>query len=287
MTVTDGRNGNGRNGRNGNGRNGRNRGPTVAAVYGGGGVFGIGYTLGIAEAFVDAGVPLGRYPALGTSAGAWAAAGLALKVRFLDAVDQIGSRAPRFPDPRAGRLRAAAAEIYGPETKVESMRVVVCPLPRLSRVVLSGADHPVADLVAASSAVPGLVPPHSVAGTRYLDGGVRSLVSVDLADPADLLLVVAPLAGAMFGPAGRFVDRRVSGELARWRKENPGSRVMVIRPSSEVAALARRPDHLFDVARARAGYEVAYEQGKSLVDDWEELHRHAAQDRIQRETGAA
>ena len=40
------------------------------------------------------------------------------------------------------------------EARAPSVSVVVCELPRLRRVVLNGADYPVADLVAASSSVP-------------------------------------------------------------------------------------------------------------------------------------
>jgi NTE family protein len=43
----------------------------------------------------------------------------------------------------------------------------------------SGAD--LVDAVTASTALPGLVPTHSINGTRYIDGGVRSPDNADLA----------------------------------------------------------------------------------------------------------
>lgn len=238
--------------------------PRRAAVYGGGGLFGIGFTLGITEALVDAGHPLGKRPTIGTSAGSWSAASLALGIRFADAMDLLGDRIPRRPDPRAARLHALAAELFGESTRVTSVRVVAASLPRLQRVVLSGADWPIADLVSASSAVPAMLAPHRVGASRYVDGGVRSMASIDLADAADELLVVLPMATAMFGPAGRLIERRTRRELSQWISANRDARVTVVRPGPEVAALARRPDQLFDPTRARRCYELAYQHGMTL-----------------------
>jgi predicted acylesterase/phospholipase RssA len=41
----------------------------LAMVYGGGGVFGIAYTSGVAAGLVDSGIPVASAPSLGTSAG--------------------------------------------------------------------------------------------------------------------------------------------------------------------------------------------------------------------------
>ena len=117
--------------------------PPLAVSYGGGGLFGIAYLLGVGEALVDGGVALKSAPSIGTSAGSWAAAALGLGVRWNDAIDLLGADIPRWPDPRSGRLRAVATEIFG-ERRVPTMRAVVCSLPLLRRVVLPGADHPVA-----------------------------------------------------------------------------------------------------------------------------------------------
>jgi NTE family protein len=239
-----------------------------AAVYGGGGLFGIGFTLGITEALVDGGHRVGKRSAIGTSAGSWSAASLALGIRFADAIDLLGDRVPRLPDPRAGRLHALAAELFGETTRVASVRVVAASLPRLQRVVLQGAEWPIADLVSASSAVPAMLAPHRVGATRYVDGGVRSMASVDLADPTDDLLVVLPMATAMFGPAGRLIERRTRRELSQWTSAHRDARVTVVRPGPEVMALARRPDQLFEPARARRCYELAYEHGTRLREQF-------------------
>lgn len=241
---------------------------STAAVYGGGGLFGIGYTLGIAEALVDGGADLASVPAVGTSAGSWAAAGLALGIRFLEALEVIEDDVPRFPDPRPGRLDGVAIELFGAETMCPTVDVVACSLPRLRRTLLSGADFPIADLVAASSAVPGMLAPQRVGDTRYVDGGVRSMASIDQAQPAARLLVVLPLSGPMFGPAGRFLERGIRSELRAWESRYPDSRVVVVRPTPEIAALARRPDQLFDAKRARRCYDLAYAEGLALRGEW-------------------
>jgi NTE family protein len=239
-----------------------------AAVYGGGGLFGIGFIAGITEALVDAGADMASLPAVGTSAGSWAAAGLVLGIKFPDALQQMSDDIPRVPNPRAGRLRNIAAEIFGADTRCPTVNVVACSLPRFTRTLLSGADHPIADLIAASSAVPGMLAPHRVGDKRYVDGGVRSMASIDHGAPANKLLVILPLSGPMFGPAGRLIERRISRELAIWRKNNRAGEVFVLRPTEEIANLARRPDQLFDPYKAMRCYELAYKEGVALRSHW-------------------
>jgi NTE family protein len=202
----------------------------LAVAYGGEGMFGIAYVLGVAEVLVDGGVPLATAPAVGTSAGAWAAAGVALDVRWSNAIDVLKDRIPRMPDPRPGRLRAVAATLFG-ESRAPTLRVVVCRLPSLRRRVLSAADHPVAKLIAASAAVPGLLAPERIGACPYVDGGVRSLTSSDLAAPGDHLLVVAPMAGPMFGPSGSMVESMLRREMRTWHRANPNAEVWLIRPN--------------------------------------------------------
>jgi NTE family protein len=239
----------------------------LAVAYGGGGLFGIAYVLGVAEALVDGGVSLATAPAIGTSAGAWAAAGVALGVRWSNAIDVLKDGIPRVPDPRPGRLREVATTLLG-ESRAPTIRVVVCRLPLLRRYVLSAADHPVAKLVAASAAVPGLLAPERIGTYRYVDGGVRSFTSCDLASPADHLLVVAPMAGPMFGPSGSMVESMLRREMGTWSRANSGAEVWLIRPNHAISTLARRPDQLFDTDRARRCYDLAYVQGEGILDRW-------------------
>jgi hypothetical protein len=250
----------------------------VSAAYGGGGLFGIGFTLGIAEALVDDGADLASVPSIGTTAGSWAAGALALGIRFEHAMDLVGHRVPRVPDPRPGRLYELAAEVFGEDTRAPTVRVGVCALPRLQHRLLSGADHPIADLVTASSSVPAMLAPHRIGRTRYVDGGVRSMAAIDHAAPAALLLVVLPLSGPMFGPAGRLIERGIRRELRTWRTANPHAEALVVRPDARIARLARRPDQLFDPDLALRCYDLAYGEGRRLREEWHVMARDAADD---------
>ena len=55
----------------------------------------------------------------------------------------------------------------------------------------SGAS--LVDAVAASCAVPGIWPPVTVGGRRYIDGGVRSSDNADLAGGSERIVVISPL----------------------------------------------------------------------------------------------
>ena len=239
--------------------------PPLAVAFGGGGLFGIAYAFGVADALAAAGVPLREAPSVGTSAGAWVASAVALGVPF----HRLCELPPlRVPNPRPGALRAIAAEAFG-DARHSRVLVSVTRLPRLSREILSGDRHPLAELVAASSSVPGLFPPSAVGGRLCLDGGIRSMVSADRAPGADALLVVSPLTAPLMGPVGRTLDWRLGRETARW-SDTHGAPVMVIRPTAGIARMVRTPRDLFDLRRAKAVYPLAYRQARQLLQ-WGEL----------------
>ena len=224
----------------------------IAGAFGGGGLFGIGYALGILDTLRMRGVDLSTAPMIGTSAGSWAAAATALDVDYqaLAALE-----VPRFPNPRAGVLARSARRVFG-AGNVPNITAVACSLPRFKRVELFGASTPVHQMVAASSSVPGLLAPQRIKGTLYVDGGVRSGVSVDLAAHADVLVVIAPLAGAMFGPFNDIVERNTHEEIAEWEVAT-GGRTILFAPSIVTSRAATLPHHLFDKDRAMAAYELA------------------------------
>jgi predicted acylesterase/phospholipase RssA len=230
----------------------------LAMVYGGGGVFGVAYTSGVAQGLADRGVPVRTTPSLGTSAGAWTAAALALGLSY---DDFDGLRAPAVPTQRRGILADLARELFG-EAGHELVSVSAMCVRSRRRHILHGGRYPLADLVAASSAVPGLLPPHRVDGRLYIDGGMWSATSLDAAGEAHHVVVVAPLAGAVMGPIGRAAGLLLERELERWRKRHPGSTVTTIRPNRAIAKVAGlHPLSLFDDARARDVYPMAHEQG--------------------------
>lgn len=241
----------------------------LAMVYGGGGVFGIAYTSGVAAGLADTGIDVASAPSLGTSAGSWTASALALGMEYDDFTDV---RSPTVPNMRPGVLVEIARELFGDASHHLVSVSAVCVRSR-RRHILDGGAYPLADLVAASSAVPGLLPPHRIEGRLYVDGGMWSVTSVDAAAEADHVIVVAPLAGVVMGPMGRTAGYLLDRELRRWRLRHPESTVTRIHPDRAMARVAGlHPLALFDDERARQVYPMAFEQGvaygEALVRSW-------------------
>jgi NTE family protein len=86
------------------------------------------------------------------------------------------------------------------------------------------------DAVGASSAVPGVWPPVTIGGHRYMDGGVRSADNADLAAGAARIVVVSPL--GLDSPLPTMLPLR---EVLTSLKES-GATVTVISPDEASAA---------------------------------------------------
>jgi NTE family protein len=92
------------------------------------------------------------------------------------------------------------------------------------------------DAVTASCAVPGVWPPVTIGGRRYIDGGVRSGENADLAAGCGRIVVISPLGYDSALPSPMPL-RRVVAELAA-----DGSAVTVIVPDeSSAAAMGLNP----------------------------------------------
>ena len=222
----------------------------IGGVFGGGGLFGIGYALGVLDSLKLRGIDLSNSPLLGTSAGSWAAAATALDVPFTTLAEM---EVPSFPNPKPGLLASIAKDMFGDATD-PMIRVMACALPKLKRTILDGGTYPLCELVAASSAVPALLSPHKIDGVKYVDGGVRSGTSVDYGPVVEKLILIAPLAGAMWGPFAKIIDNGMHSEVARW-KERTGGKILIFTPHTHAAEIARNPKHLFDKARAIDAYQ--------------------------------
>ena len=119
------------------------------------------------------------------------------------------------------------------------------------------------DAVTAGTALPGVVPTHSINGTRYINGGVRSAENADLASGYANVVVLSPF-GERSGtlPAGQFEGIRRSPEwgtdlasqVEALRKQ--GSRVEVITPDpdSRAAMGTNQMDPVTRIPAARAGF---------------------------------
>lgn len=231
----------------------------LAMVYGGGGAFGIAYNVGVAVGLASTGIAVREAPALGTSAGAWAAATMALGLGY-EAFD--GMTSPSIPNRRATVLYDRAHEVFGDATN-PLVAVSAVSVRSGRRHILDGDIYPLAKLAAASSAVPGLFPPFRLDGHLYIDGGTWSVTSVDAAAEADHVIVVAPMSGPVLGPIGRSAGFMLARELRIWQRRHPHKLITMIRPDHEIGRLAgRNPLGLFDAERARLVYPLAVEQGR-------------------------
>jgi len=108
----------------------------------------------------------------------------------------------------------------------------------------SGVD--LIDAVAASCAVPGVWPPVTIEGVRYIDGGVWSLTNTDLAAGYDRVLVLAPI-----------VDPSVASEVEGL---GPDVRVEVIGPDE--ASLEAFGDDVLDLACREPSVRAGLAQGR-------------------------
>lgn len=94
----------------------------------------------------------------------------------------------------------------------------------------AGSGVSLIDAVAASCAVPGVWPPVSIGGRRYVDGGMRSAENADLAVGAAAVLILSPMGQAGL-PGG---SPTLPGEIARL--EAAGAAVHVIEPDAAARA---------------------------------------------------
>ncbi len=158
-------------------------------------------------------------------------------------LDVIGSRlvSREWPD---RDLRITAVEARTGEFRV---------LDRTSGV-------PLLQAVAASCAVPGVYPPVTIDGRRYVDGGMRSAANADLAEGYDRVVVLAPVPRGI-GPLSS-VDAQVTGMVARVAVVSPdtASRRAIGRNVLDPAARA---------GSARAGRAQAAAVAAEVAEVWQ------------------
>jgi len=118
----------------------------------------------------------------------------------------------------------------------------------------SGVD--LIDAVAASCAVPGIWPPVTIGGRRYIDGGVRSTVNADLAAGYGRVLILVPMA-----------DPALDAQLAALAE---AAEVEVISAGEEtVAAFGVNPlDPAVRPGAARAGYAQGERDAARIAAWW-------------------
>lgn len=198
-----------------------------------------------------------------------AAFGPGLMLRF--ALTMVGSQTPQRVRQRIGRL---AQQTRTDATEAERVAVIESRLPvkdwptdrelRITAVDTEtggfrafdrAAGVPLVSAVAASCAVPGVWPPVTIDGRRYMDGGVRSGTNADLAAGYDRVVVLAPL------PRGLGPVPGAAAQVEALRRE---SKVALVTP--DAAALKAFGRNVLDPAARAGAAHAGLAQSPALVD---------------------
>ncbi|MDG4826068.1 patatin-like phospholipase family protein [Asanoa sp. WMMD1127] len=273
-----------------------------ALVCGGGGVTGIAWEIGMLAGLADAGVDLSAADVvIGTSAGSFVGTGVAAGVPLSDlyesqlappetgtpaklgwgsvaswvwasatsrdpvrAAARVGAMALRAPTMPEERRRAAiASRLPALEWPERELRIVaVDAVSGETSVFTRESGVEVVDAVGASCAVPGVWPPVTINGRRYVDGGVRSTTNVDLAAGCDRVVLLAPIPRSL-GRHGRL-DR----QLTTLRRA--GAEVVVVAPDAAARrAIGRNVlDPAARAPSARAGRAQAAAEAERVAAVW-------------------
>jgi len=159
--------------------------------------------------------------------------------------------------PEAERRAAVSSRLPSPEWPSRRMLLVAVDAETgETRVFDREAGVNLIDAVAASCAVPGIWPPVSIGGRRYVDGGIRSSDNADLAAGYARIVVLSPL-----GLNSSFPQPMPLPDVVE-RLRSDGSQVTVIAPDeASVAAMGINPlDPATRVPAAQAGRA----QGRAL-----------------------
>jgi NTE family protein len=116
------------------------------------------------------------------------------------------------------------------------------------------------DAVAASCAVPGVWPPVTIGGRRYMDDGVGSSVNMALANDCDVAVVLVP--------SGRSTPSPFGGGAAEEVEAFDGATLGVFADDESLAAFGRSP---LDPACRKASALAGREQGRRVAADLAEF----------------
>ncbi|MFI2651544.1 patatin-like phospholipase family protein [Micromonospora fulviviridis] len=262
---------------------------TRALVLGGGGVTGVAWELGLLAGLSERGLDLTAAElVVGTSAGsvvgAQVCSGTPVEELYAAQLRPAGTEVAarlgvgvlarwawagtRGRDAVRARARVGAMALAARTPSEQSRRAVIAarlpvagwPARRLLVTAVdaasgefvvfdAGSQVPLVDAVGASCAVPGVWPPVTIGGRRYVDGGVRSAVNADLARGAQRVVVLAPTR-AGFGPMPRL---------------SAGARVAVVSPDRAARAAIGR--NVLDPARRAAAARAGFAQASAVAEE--------------------
>jgi len=214
--------------------------------------------------------------------GAGAGAELPVKLDVDLLANMFGEAVSGAHDLEGALARIGAMALATPTvTEDERRRVIEARLPRHTwparRLLVTAIDAergtlvsfeadsgvPLVDAVAASCAVPGVWPPVTIDGRRYLDGGTGSATNAALAAGHDTVLVVAPMTTPSRGPFLGIEDEIRDLEKA-------GGKVLVITAddAAKEAFGANPLDPAVRPASARAGRRQGWSLSRAVRAFW-------------------
>jgi NTE family protein len=124
------------------------------------------------------------------------------------------------------------------------------------RVFTAADEVELVDAVTASCAVPGIWPPVSIAGTRYIDGGLRSGSNLDVAEGCDVVVVIVPM------PELPFADPEAVSGAERVR-----SSAQVVTITADAESLAAMGANPLDPASAKPSAIAGLAQAASHLEE--------------------
>lgn len=120
--------------------------------------------------------------------------------------------------------------------------------------------------VASSCAVPGVFPPITIDGRRYVDGGMRSGTNADLAEGHDRVLIISLMGASRLAstpdPRMERYRRRMEDELGVIT--DAGGTVEILAPDGEAAGVLGV--NLMDSTRALAAAETGIRQARQAAE---------------------
>lgn len=187
-------------------------------------------------------------------------------------------------DAQAARARIGAVALEAPTmSEEERLEIIAARLPdqtwpERQQLVVTAVDTqtgewvtfhrasgvPLVQAVAASCAVPGIYPPVTIQGRRYMDGGVRSGTNADIAQGYTRVLILRAEVYETPEPEGQPATPHVTfaDELAELLQA--GVQVLVITPD-ESSVEARGPNPL-DASRRAGSAQAGRAQGQHMAE---------------------
>jgi NTE family protein len=265
-----------------------------ALVLGGGGVTGVAWEIGVLAGLAEVGLDLTDADLMvGSSAGSLVAAqvaggtpleelyerqlasvgsevgakiGVGVLLRW--AVAALGTRDERKTLARIGAMAVKARTMPEAERRaVFAPRLSATQWPETELLITAVATDngefvtfnrnsgvSIVDAVGASCAVPGVWPPVTIKGRRYMDGGVRSPANVDLAEGYERIVVVAPINNAF---------RRAQSPAAQLARLPEGTRSVVVAPDAQTKAAIG--NNVLDPTRRAPAAQAGRKQSKDVL----------------------